>query len=186
MTHAIQGNRSIVRHIRAGPRSAGESRLSRLRGAGIVPVFHPRYDGNAIGVTQNGQRFCATGAAHCGCELGRWIRDHVPPEVQARIPRVEDILDGRSHWLLADPTEDGSIPPGRSTQEDFDAFWRKVESNRMLKPADDGAPPEQTVWSIETSLRERLVAKLGLDPQVAAVLTIEELRTIEASQGGVA
>ena len=98
-----------------------------------------------------------------------------------RIPRVEDILDGQSHWLLADPRGViSSLPSGRCAQEDFDAFWRKVEAGHMLKHPNEGVPPKATVWSIETDLRRRLVQKLGLDERMADVLTIDELRMIEA------
>ena len=150
-------------------------------GAGIVPIYHPRFAGESIGTTQDGRRYSASGAAHCMCPLGVWIREKTPPEVQARIPRVEDILDGQSHWLLANPRGViSSLPSGRCAQEDFDAFWRKVEAGHMLKHPNEGVPPKATVWSIETDLRRRLVQKLGLDERMADVLTIDELRMIEA------
>ena len=147
----------------------------------MVPIYHPRFAGESIGVTQDGRRYAASGAAHCMCSLGVWIREKTPPEVQARIPRVEDILDSQSHWLLAPPGDISSLPPGR-VPGGLRRILAQVESGRMLKHPNAGAPPKVTAWSIETDLRRRLVAKLGLDPQMADVLTIEELRMI-AVQG---
>jgi len=72
-------------------------------GAGVVAIFHPAYSGQSVGVTKDGRRYATTAAAHCHCLFGRWIRDHLPPEIQARIPRVEDILSKRSKWLLEPP-----------------------------------------------------------------------------------
>jgi hypothetical protein len=80
-------------------------------GSGIVAIYHPRYRGHTVEVTLDGRRYAASGAAHCTCRLGLWTREHVPPDVQARIPRVEDIVMRRSKWLLEppeyDPREEG-------------------------------------------------------------------------------
>ena len=124
---------------------------------GVVTVYHPTFSGNSVEVTKEGRQYAATTAAHCRCELGAWIRDHSLPEVQARVPRVEDICRGRSTWLL--------IPPGERDQPDsakpvdraaFAAFWRKVESGRMLKHPNEGAPRKPRIWETETALRERV------------------------------
>src|SRR5208283_1078958 len=72
-------------------------------GAGVVAIFHPQYRGDSVDVTQDGRRFTTTAAAHCHCPLGRWLRDHLPSEIQRRIPRVEDILARQSKWLLEPP-----------------------------------------------------------------------------------
>ena|SRR5271166_2746758 len=83
-------------------------RLSRdcphCEGHGIVTVYLPEYDGSAIGVRPDGERFVTRVAAHCGCRFGVWIRSHNTPEIQRRMPFVADILDGRSRWQLSDPT----------------------------------------------------------------------------------
>lgn len=155
-------------------------------GNGLVTVFHPLWRGHAIEVTRDGRRYAAIGAAHCSCPLGVWTRDHVPPEIQARIPRVEDIREGRSKWLLEPPGEDHGVSGGSVTQADFDEFWCMIEAGHMLKHPDVNAPPRQTAWTIETSFRQRLVAKLGLDPRVAEVLTLAELHEIETLKGGIA
>ena len=151
-----------------------------------MPIYHPRFAGDSIGVTQSGRRYSASGAAHCGCELGQWIRDHVPQEVQTRVPRVVDILDRDSHWLLANPRDDASYPPGPVTKANLDEFWRKVKSGTMLKSASEGAPRKPTVWSIQTDLRRRLVQELGLNKRVANVLTLDELHQIKAAKGNTA
>ena len=75
------------------------------QGQGLVTVYHPAFTGDTVGFTKDGRPFPATIAAHCRCLLGAWIRDHVLPEIQARIPRVEDICTGRSKWLLTPPHE---------------------------------------------------------------------------------
>lgn len=81
-------------------------------GTGLVPVYHPTYRGDAINVTQDGRRYAATTAAHCSCRLGVWMREHVPEDVQRRIPRVEDIVCRFSRWLLEPPEAE---PFGRET-----------------------------------------------------------------------
>jgi hypothetical protein len=60
-------------------------------------------------------------AAHCRCAAGNWIRERIPPELQARIPRVEDICQGRSRWLLIPPGGENSMifPDRPVTREDF-------------------------------------------------------------------
>ena len=75
------------------------------RGQGLVTVYHPQFVGNPIEAAKDGRRYSAMTAAHCRCALGVWIRDRLPPEIQARIPRVEDICRGRSSWLLESPLE---------------------------------------------------------------------------------
>jgi len=148
-------------------------------GAGVVAIFHPAYSGQSVGVTKDGQRYVATAAAHCHCLFGRWIRDHLPPEIQARIPRVEDILSKQSKWLLEPPGDVEGYPGGRVNEEDFVELWRKIKGGHMLKCVSGGAPPKRTAWMIETSLRKRLARELGLEEEVAEVLSIEELRKIE-------
>lgn len=102
-------------------------------GQGIVTVYHPRYSGHPIEVTQDGRRYTAIAAAHCRCEYGVWIRDHLPPEIQARAPRVDDICRGRSDWLLVSPLEDREYPDGPITAESFDWLRGRIKSGRMLR-----------------------------------------------------
>jgi hypothetical protein len=72
-------------------------------GEGMIPVYHPAFTGASVGITKDGQPYVASTTAHCRCELGIWIRDRNLPEIQARIPWVEDICRGRSKWLLESP-----------------------------------------------------------------------------------
>lgn len=130
-------------------RSAVE-RLSRdcpfCEGNGMVTVYHPRFAADSIGNAQDGRRYATTSAAHCRCDAGNWIRERVPPELQARIPRVEDICKGRSRWLLIPPgSEHNMIFADRPvTREDFAGLVKR--------------PPraqKQTTAQIEAALRQR-------------------------------
>ena len=70
-------------------------RLSRdcpfCQGNGMVTVYHPRFANDTVGMASDGRRYPTAIAAHCRCDAGNWIRERVPPELQARIPRIEDI-----------------------------------------------------------------------------------------------
>jgi len=74
-------------------------------GEGLATVYAPGYLGDPIAWTKGGIRYAARVAAHCCCPVGVFTRDHTDSDACCRIPRVEDILAGRSRWLLADPTE---------------------------------------------------------------------------------
>jgi hypothetical protein len=125
-------------------------RLSRdcpfCEGNGMVTVYHPRFAADSVGNSQDGRRYATAIAAHCRCDAGNWIRERVPPELQARIPRVEDICLGRSRWLLIPPgpEHDLSFPDRPPTREDF---------SRLVK-----RPPraqKQTAAQIEAALQQR-------------------------------
>ncbi len=105
----------------ATPRSAGKTpcvsaghaiakqeslECEHCHGAGLTTVFAPGYTGDQVGVTRNGVRFATRVTAHCSCKLGEFIRDHTESAECSRIPRVADILEGVSRWLLADPSQE--------------------------------------------------------------------------------
>lgn len=125
-------------------------RLSRdcpfCEGNGMVPVYHPRFAADSIGTATDGRRYPTTIAAHCRCDIGNWIRERVPPELQARIPRIEDICLGRSRWLLIPPgpEEDMVFPDRPVTREDF--------ARLVQRPPQ---APRKTAAQIEVALRER-------------------------------
>ena len=90
-------------------------------GHGMVTVYHPRFGSDSPDQSQEARRYPTAIAAHCRCAAGKWIRERVPPEIQARIPRVEDICLGRSRWLLIPrgSERDLMIPDRPVTREDF-------------------------------------------------------------------
>jgi hypothetical protein len=74
-------------------------------GTGMVPVYAPQHDGTGLCRQWDETPFATVVGAHCCCSLGRWTRDRNKPDVRQRIPSIQDILDGRSRWMLEDPTE---------------------------------------------------------------------------------
>jgi hypothetical protein len=103
-------------------------------GKGFVTVYHPTFTGDSIAVTQDGRQYPTTAAAHCRCELGVWMRDRTPGDMQRRIPRVEDICRGRSRWLLVPPHEREPEYPDRPVDAaSFRAFWRGVQAHRAAR-----------------------------------------------------
>ncbi len=74
-------------------------------GVGMVTVYHPLFTGDSVNVANDGRRYPATVAADCRCAMGLWMRDRTLPEIQRRIPRVEDCVAGRSKWMLEPPEE---------------------------------------------------------------------------------
>lgn len=74
-------------------------------GYGLVLIYHAGYKGRPVETDADKRQFIARAVAHCQCQIGQWIRERVDDELQRRIPRVEDILAGRSRWLLHDPSE---------------------------------------------------------------------------------
>ena len=91
-------------------RAQAESRqCSICAGYGLVPVYHPRFSGSNLSTTKDGRIYTATVAAHCRCAMGTWIRDRWADADNARTPRVEDILAGRSKWLF-EPLEEVRTP----------------------------------------------------------------------------
>lgn len=127
-------------------------RLSRdcpfCAGNGMVTVYHPRFAADSIGNAQYGRRYVTTIAAHCRCDLGNWMRERVPPELQARIPRVEDICLARSRWLLIPPgPEQHAVWPDRPlTRKDFAS---------LIKRPPRAPGPTQTAAQIEAALQQR-------------------------------
>lgn len=111
--------------------AAFESRnCQHCDGNGLVSVYHPEYQGNLSPVNHRASRimdedgevrvvqepFVAIVAAHCCCTLGRWMRERVEEHIQRRVPRVEDILAGRSKWLLKPHWEaQPEMPPTRAS-----------------------------------------------------------------------
>ena len=111
-------------------------------GQGIVTVYHPRYAGDPIGITQDGRRYSTIAAAHCRCDLGVWLRDHLPPEIQSHSPRVEDICRGRSTWLLESPLEENcDYHDGPVTSESFEWLRSEIERYRAIRDAAEQPPP---------------------------------------------
>ncbi len=100
------------------------------QGHGMVSVYHPTFTGNAVNVTQDGRPYPASMAAHCRCDLGVWMRDHNPPEIQARTPWVQDILLGRSRWLLIAPGEREIYPDRPVNANDFQRIFPFLERLR--------------------------------------------------------
>jgi hypothetical protein len=115
-------------------------------GSGIITVYHPTFKSGSIGITRDGRRYATAVAAHCRCDAGNWYRERVPPELQARIPRVEDICLGRSRWLLIPPgMENGFVFPDRPvTREDF--------ARLVKRPL---CPHVQTPQQIESAMRRK-------------------------------
>ncbi len=93
-------------------------------GNGRVIVFHPAWDGDRVGKTSAGRPFSAEIAAHCLCPVGRWIRERVEFEEQRRIPRVEDIVTGRSKWLMKPPARRDHDEPPAPTRRDINAMFQ--------------------------------------------------------------
>jgi hypothetical protein len=125
-------------------------RLSRdcpfCAGHGMVSVYHPSLKSSSVGTTSDGRRFPATISAHCRCTAGCWIRERIPPELRARIPRVEDICLGRSRWLLIPPgaAHDTVFPDRPVTREDFARLTKRLPR-----------PQKQTVAPVDAAVRAR-------------------------------
>ncbi len=125
-------------------------RLSRdcpfCGGNGMVTVYHPRFEAESVGQARDGRRFATTIAAHCRCDAGKWIRERIPHELQARIPRVEDICLGRSLWLLIPPGHENNLifPDRPVTRDDF--------ANLLKRPP---RAQKQTPAQVEAALRQR-------------------------------
>lgn len=140
-----------------------ESRECQLCGGnGITTAYAPQYTGNPIAIDRDGNRFTARVSAHCRCTYGRWMRDRVDAETQAKIPTVEDILTGRSRWLLDDPTETEEFSSDREARRWLAKFRNAGE---VLKKAPEvtRSTPEQ----IANDLRNRAAtpgANGSLDP----------------------
>jgi hypothetical protein len=110
-------------------------------GLGLRTVFAPGYDGRPTQFDHTSFVYAARVAATCLCTLGRLIRSRMPEEVRHRTPEIDMICQGRSSWLLDDPTEadwgldDESIDPtAPASPEAFTAFWRNVRVSRVAKP----------------------------------------------------
>ncbi len=84
---------------------------SICNGVGLVPIYHPQYRGNSTETSKDGRLYPATGAAHCRCDMGKWVRDRTDELYARLIPRVEDIIDRRSKWLLEPPVFTPSQAP---------------------------------------------------------------------------
>lgn len=86
-------------------------------GEGMAMVFHPRYAGSRtiLEDRENGRGevlpmpAAAVVAAHCVCPMGQFMRARVDEESLRRIPRLQDVFDGRSRYRADDPT--ATVPP---------------------------------------------------------------------------
>jgi hypothetical protein len=149
-------------------------------GQGVATVYASGYNRSPLLRDHDGRPYVARTMAHCHCPLGRFLRMASKEDVRRATPEVANILDGYSTWSLDDPTEEALDDPSRPvTKKDFTSLRRKIESQKMLKLSDDAALPRQSAWSIQTALRKRLARELGLDEQIADVLTIDELQQIK-------
>jgi hypothetical protein len=99
-------------------------------GQGMISVYHPAFTGSSVGMTKDGRQYPAAVAAHCRCELGVWIRGRNPPEIQSRIPWVQDILLGSSRWLLIAPGEREIYPCRPVNSNDFQRIFPFLERLR--------------------------------------------------------
>lgn len=86
-------------------------------GEGLCEVFDPEYDGRRIVRREcllrgevKGLLYPMVIAAHCTCEMGRWIRGRSEREIVDRVPDLADVRAGRSRYQAADPTGDGPGP----------------------------------------------------------------------------
>jgi len=86
-------------------------------GNGMVSVYAPQHNGTGLCRQFDETPFVTVVGAHCRCSLGRWTRERNKQDILQRVPWVQDILDGRSRWMLEDPTEDSvtSTPKRRRT-----------------------------------------------------------------------
>ncbi len=121
-------------------------------GNGMVTVYHPTFTDDPVGQAADGRRYPTAIAAHCRCDAGNWIRERVPPELQARIPRVEDICLGRSRWLLIPrgAEHDMIFPDRPATHDDFVRLVKRPPR-----------PARQTAAQIAAALRQRPAAKIA-------------------------
>ncbi|CEF48291.1 unnamed protein product [uncultured bacterium] len=95
-------------------------------GAGLCTIYHRDYDGNPT-ITVGEKDAVARYAAHCVCDLGRWMRGHTEPEMLKRIPDLRRTLDGAVPWTWRDPT----VPDGAEVDG---ATWReRAEWVRAMK-----------------------------------------------------
>lgn len=97
-------------------------------GNGLAIVFHPAHSGDRVGKTSTGRPFAAEVAAHCLCPVGQWYRERVDVEEQRRIPRVEDILAGRSKWLMKPPSRhegERDVIPMAPSRSDINGMFRR-------------------------------------------------------------
>jgi hypothetical protein len=104
-------------------------------GDGMRAVFAPGYNGDAIVRDREDRAYGARVVATCLCPLGRFIRAKMPDDVRCRTPEVDLIAQGRSLWLLDDPTEepvvDSSAPADDASWRNL---WRLIREGRIAKP----------------------------------------------------
>jgi len=85
-----------------------ESReCSYCGGCGMVSVYAPQHDGTGLYRRGDDTPFPTVVGAHCCCNLGRWMRDRNKLDIRQRVPWIQDILNGKSRWMLENPTEEG-------------------------------------------------------------------------------
>ena len=125
----------------------------------MVTVYHPRFTADPIGTARDGRRYVTAIAAHCRCDAGNWFRERIPPELQARIPRVEDICLGRSRWLLIPPGPEHAIiyTDRPVTREDFAGLLKRPPR-----------PHKQTHAQVEAALRQRQQPSRQRQPSTGA------------------
>jgi hypothetical protein len=104
-------------------------------GEGMATVYAPGYSSHAIGVAGNYQRHVLRTMATCRCALGQYMRAAMKDDVRRRTPDVEQIAQGRSEWLLDDPTEEPLADPSALADEaSWRNLWRQIRESRITKP----------------------------------------------------
>jgi hypothetical protein len=122
----------------------------------MATAFHNRYLGNPIieyrDRDNNLRQFVGRVMAHCTCALGRWMRAHCSPDVQARMFDADDILRGhKPNWSLTDPTE---APVDMDEVPDWREFRRQLNSKPILKSIPQPAMPTKKFNAVEELRRE--------------------------------
>lgn len=104
-------------------------------GQGMATVYAPGYNSHAVGVARNYQRHVLRTMAFCRCALGQYMRAMAKDDVRRRTPEVEEIAQGRSQWLLDDPTEEPLVDPSSPADEaSWRNLWRQIRESRIAKP----------------------------------------------------
>ena len=105
---------------------------------GLVTIYHKNYDGKPTITVKNHngevREARARVAAHCSCEVGKWIRSCTAPDALPRIPQIRDILTGTlKNWSPIDPTEPECDDMQEPNWKDF-RRWLAEHDKPLTKP----------------------------------------------------